>query len=158
VTHTSCKTLYSRTLLPRSLSRARAEVNDLRENRQKWVDAYGSLEKNYVNMQKQVNEISNRLSLEQKKRIQLEEYLEELDLELLLYKIRTEIRNNKVGLHDGIDSLINEKRYVENKYQYALEYVNLKLPEEYDLFYDLGEALEAFYGYYEDHIEELSDE
>ena len=44
-----------------------------------------------------------------------------------------------------------------NEIYYLLDYINNLLPEEYDIFDNLGDALAAMYQYYEDQIEELSD-
>jgi len=136
-------------------NRFQSENISLRNTNQKWASAYQQLETNYKN-QKVVS--NNAYTLERNRRIQLEEYLEELDIEVLLQKIQNGTQIDYTDLHAGVDELIRMNRSLGIEYAGVLESVNNVLPEEYDLFYNLGDAMEALYQYYEDQIEELSDE
>ena len=105
----------------------------LRENIGKWGEAYRSLEAQH---QRQNTEHQTELTLERNLRIQLEDNLEELD----------------------VDVLIHRNRALEKERTVVLNFINNELPEKYDYYYDLEAAIAAFSQYYEDQIEEFSDE
>jgi flagellar biosynthesis GTPase FlhF len=136
-------------------NRLKDENNQLRENSQKWAEAYRNLEVRHKGQEAVHN---NALTIEQNRRIQVVEYLEELDLEVLLQKIREGTQFNFTDLHAGVDELIRMNSELEDERKEVLEFINNVLPEEHDIYYDLEEAISALYQFYEDQVEEGSDE
>lgn len=135
-------------------NRFQSENISLRDNIQKWAEAYQQLETKNKSQQVALN---NTLTLERNRRIRLEEYLEELDLDTLLIKIQNGTGVGFTDLHVGVDELIGMINALENERTYVLNFINDELPEEYKLYDNLDEAVSAMYAYYEDYIEELSD-
>ncbi len=135
-------------------NRFQSENISLRDNIQKWAEAYQQLETKNKSQQVAPN---NALTLERNRRIRLEEYLEELDLDTLLIKIQNGTGVGFTDLHAGVDELIGMINALENERTYVLNFINDELPEEYKLYDNLDEAVSAMYAYYEDYIEELSD-
>jgi hypothetical protein len=131
------------------------ENNDLRAYNNQWSKAYRDLE---TQKKDEIKKLNQSLTTERNRREALADELEELDLDILLRRVNNKLEKQHTKLHSAINELIHKfnssKREIEN----ALEFINKVLPDEYDEFYDLDEALEALYQYYEDQIEELSDE
>ena len=135
--------------------RFQKENKDLRETIQQWSTAYKNLETQNNNT---ISKYANELNREKTRSIALEEELEELDLDLLLNLVNDELGKKHTYIYAAITELIHDYHLCENEIEGALGFINDVLPEVYDLYDDLDEALEALYQYYTDQIEELSDD
>jgi len=136
-------------------TRLEKENNELVKITHDWAESQKKLETQHRG---QIHELSNALTQKNNRLVKVEEELEELDLGMLIHKIQIETQRRFTNIHAGIGELIRMKDVLDQEQSEALEFINDILPERYDLYYDLGEALAAMYQYYEDEIEELSDE
>ncbi len=138
--------------LSSEINQLKNENKNLGDTIKQWDRAYRDLE---TQKNQKISEYSNALSSERNRRTALEEELEEQDLDLLLALVNNEIENEHTNLHSAINELIHDCNSYEIEIRRALDFINDTLPEEYDLYDDLGDALDAFYQYYEDSLEEL---